>query len=340
MEKAPHRDVVMSRQGSRPSGNRPGRLSISVCFFSAIILPASCGSGTVSKAVCWRFDSSRRCVRLKFDNCTVEQIQAVVVNSADMPVFQTGEVGSMPTGRSSPLKLNGKSTRLVSGRYRVRGPREARGVASSKVEQLTGQRLRSPRVRGHGSASSSFLTNRFGVRVPGDPTHSGGLAEPGKASVSKTVVGARASRRFESCILRVTRQVASSNGQEQPTLTRRVRGSSPRRPTTILLWCNGNSTRLLTGGSRFESWWESWCRVQAEWARFSAAQVAAGGVAGKPEYNPVRAASRRLASDHLDPRINDPPHLDTALGGRAGAQVILARSPWWVRHPRLPLWRV
>lgn len=35
-------------------------------------------------------------------------------------------------------------------------------------------------------------------------SRTGGLAEPGKATVSKTVVGARAPRRFESCILRHT----------------------------------------------------------------------------------------------------------------------------------------
>lgn len=42
----------------------------------------------------------------------------------------------------------------------------------------------------------------FDSRASDQVAQQGGLAEPGKATVPKTVVGVRASRRFESCILR------------------------------------------------------------------------------------------------------------------------------------------
>lgn len=156
---APHRDEVMSRQGAaRRDTDQGGFLFRCARFFDHF---------------------------LNIDNCTVEQtFHAVVVNSVDTPVFQTGEVGSMPTGRSSPLKirlsrsgsqaqplkLNRMSTRLVSGRYRVRGPREAHGVASS-----TGRAVGWPAhplpacARTWGRFLLLYLTNRFGVRVPGGP---------------------------------------------------------------------------------------------------------------------------------------------------------------------------
>lgn len=42
----------------------------------------------------------------------------------------------------------------------------------------------------------------FDSRASDQVVRQGGLAESGKATVPKTVVGVRASRRFESCILR------------------------------------------------------------------------------------------------------------------------------------------
>lgn len=124
-DRAPHRDMVMSRQGAAHRDNRSGRLSLFAVrefFYRRAVV-----AGRLPNPSVRGFDSFRRCVSTNIDNSTAEQISyAAVVNSADMPVFQTGAVGSMPTGRSAPLKLNWMSTRLVSGRYRVRVPREAR----------------------------------------------------------------------------------------------------------------------------------------------------------------------------------------------------------------------
>lgn len=84
---------------------------------------------------------------------------------------------------------------------------------------------------------------------PNSIVHTGGLAEPGKAAVSKTVVGAGASRRFESCILRGSlAQLA-----ERSAFNRTVRGSSPRRPTPS--WSNGYDTALRRRRCRFDSCW-------------------------------------------------------------------------------------
>src|SRR5688572_809554 len=113
------------------------------------------------------------------------------------------------------------------------------GMRTHRV-RLAGIRL-TP-ARGEGSLVNWQST---GVKVRGTGFDSlgshavpGGLAESGKASVSKTVVGARAPRRFDSCILRWP----LAQLEEQSTLTRRARGSSPRRlPKSP--WSNGTRHR-------------------------------------------------------------------------------------------------
>lgn len=135
----------------------------------------------------------------------------------------------------------------------------------------------------------------------------------GKAAVSKTVVGARASRRFDPCILRHRAGTGAEGrklnrtsswllpggfgvrvpgGLPQPTQAPVVQRKRRRRPKPAIqvrllvgallpLRCNRLHARLLTGRTRFEPWWGS-------------------------------------------------------SGERAGAQVILARSLRRVRHPCSP----
>jgi hypothetical protein len=201
-----------------------------------------------------------------------------------------------------------------SRKREVSGSRPEGGswVASSRVEQLTVTARPLPASADMGALPSPYLISRFGVRVPGDPqsTHRGarrwirvGLsahrrvscrcAEPTRVEDWPSLVRHPSRKRWSARERRAgsnpassaaPTQVASSMAESSRLL---LGGFGVRVPGDLrhLLWCNGNTARLLTGRSRFESWWES-------------------------------------------------------RGGRAGAQVILARSPWWVRHPRLPRKRV
>ena len=81
----------------------------------------------------------------------------------------------------------------------------------------------------------------FDSRASDHVVRQGGLAESGKATVPKTVVGVRASRRFESCILR---KPSWSNGYDAGVRSRERRFDSCRGHdgphsahfTTVVRW--------------------------------------------------------------------------------------------------------
>lgn len=132
------------------------------------------------------------------------------------------------------------------------------------------------------------VIDRFGVRVPGGPRTEDWPSPVRHPSRKRSSARERRAGSNPASSAHPTHR-SLAQWPEQPTLTRRVRGSSPRRST---------------------------------------APRCASPSASSPV---VQTAAHPAVNREVQVRV-----LVGEQGGRAGAQAILARSPWWVRHPRLP----